>query len=121
VRFSRNRLAHRTALSVCRLHRPVVAVPDDDTIEILHNQRPERILLREIDCPEKGQAFANRAKQAASELVIRRDVTFQKFSKDKYGRTMGEVILHDGTNVIHALAKDGWCWWCRKYVQNLKL
>jgi len=108
-------------LSVCRLHRPVIAVPDGDTVEVPHNQRPERIRLRGIECPKKGQAFAKRAKQAVSELVIRREVTLQKFSKDKYGRTMGEVILPDGTNVIHALANDGWYWWCRMYVPNLKL
>jgi len=26
-----------------------------------------------------------------------------------------EVILPDGTNVNHALVKDGWCGWYRKY------
>jgi hypothetical protein len=25
------------------------------------------------------------------------------------------VLLSDGTNVNHALVKDGWCWWYRKY------
>jgi endonuclease YncB( thermonuclease family) len=25
------------------------------------------------------------------------------------------VVLPDGTNVNHALVKDGWCWWYRKY------
>jgi endonuclease YncB( thermonuclease family) len=108
-------------LSGCRLHRPVVAVLDGDTIEVLHNQRPERIRLRGIDCSEKGQAFAKRAKQAVSELVIRREVTLQKFGKDKYGRTIGKVLLPDGTNVIHALVTDGWYWWCRKYAPNLNL
>jgi endonuclease YncB( thermonuclease family) len=32
---------------------PVVSVLDGDTIEVLHNQRPERIRLNSIDCPEK--------------------------------------------------------------------
>jgi micrococcal nuclease len=35
---------------------PVVSVLDGDTIEVLHNTRPERIRLSGIDCPEKGQA-----------------------------------------------------------------
>jgi hypothetical protein len=26
------------------------------------------------------------------------------------------VLLPDGTDVNHALIKDGWCWWYRKYV-----
>ncbi|MBI3355212.1 MAG: thermonuclease family protein [Nitrospirae bacterium] len=25
------------------------------------------------------------------------------------------MILSDGANVYHALVKDGWCWWYRKY------
>jgi len=31
----------------------VVGVIDGDTLEVLHNQRPERIRLSGIDCPEK--------------------------------------------------------------------
>jgi micrococcal nuclease len=31
----------------------VVRVLDGDTIEVLHNQHPERIRLSGIDCPEK--------------------------------------------------------------------
>ena len=34
---------------------------------------------------------------------------------DKYGRTLGDVFLPDGTNINHALVKEGWCWWYRKY------
>ena len=49
---------------------PVVSVLDGDTIEVLHNTYPERVRLSGIDCPEKGQAFGNRAKQAASALVF---------------------------------------------------
>ena len=52
----------------------VVSVLDGDTIEVLHNQHPERIRLSGIDCPEKGQAFGKRAKQAASELVFGKEV-----------------------------------------------
>ena len=94
---------------------PVVSVLDGDTIEVLHNQHAERIRLSGIDCPEKGQAYGKRAKQAASELVFGKEVSLQTFGKDKYGRTLAEVLLPDGTNVNHTLVKDGWCWWYRKY------
>ena len=94
---------------------PVVAVLDGDTIEVLHNTHPERIRLSGIDCPEKGQAFGNRAKQATSALVFGKDVILQTHGQDKYGRTLGDVFLRDGTNVNHTLVKDGWCWWYRKY------
>jgi micrococcal nuclease len=82
---------------------------DDDTLEVLHNQHPERIRLTSIDCPEKGRAYGKRAKQAASELVFGKAVTLQTHGKDKYGRTIADVLLYDGTNVKHTLVKDGWC------------
>jgi endonuclease YncB( thermonuclease family) len=36
------------------------------------------------------------------------------FGLDKYGRTIADVLLPDGTDVNHALVKEGWCWWYRK-------
>lgn len=93
----------------------VVSVLDGDTIEVLHNTRAERIWLNGIDCPEKGQAYGKKAKQAMSALVFGKEVTLQIYGKDKYGRTIADVFLPDGTNVSHMLVKDGWCWWYRKY------
>ncbi len=94
---------------------PVVSVLDGDTIEVLNGHHAERIRLSGIDCPEKGQAFGQRAKQAASDLAFGKDVTIQTHGHDKYKRTLGDVILPDGTNVNQELVKQGWCWWYRKY------
>lgn len=41
---------------------PVVSVLDGDTIEVMHNQHPDRIRLSGIDCTEKGQAFGKRVR-----------------------------------------------------------
>jgi micrococcal nuclease len=73
------------------------------------------IKLSGIDCPEKGQAFGNNAKHAASDLAFGKDVTVQTHGHDKYKRTFADVRLRDGTNVNHMLVKRGWCWWYRKY------
>jgi len=81
----------------------------------MHNRRAERIRLSGIDCPEKGQAYGQKAKQAASALVFGKDVTLQTHGFDKYGRTLADVLLADGTNVNHTMVKDGRCWWYRKY------
>ena len=94
---------------------PVISILDGDTIEVLHGQRPDRIRLSGIDCPEKGQPYGKRAKQAASELVYKKEVMLQTYGLDKYGRTIADVFLPDGTNVNHTLVKAGWCWWYRKY------
>jgi len=42
-------------------------------------------------------------------------VTIQSHGHDKYGRTLADILLPDGTNVNHMLVKEGWCWWYRKY------
>jgi micrococcal nuclease len=88
-----------------RFTSSVVGVLDGDTIEVLHNQRPERIRLSGVDCPEKGQAYGKKAKLASSELAFGKEVTLQTHGHDKYGRTLADVILPDGTNVNHMLVK----------------
>ena len=42
-------------------------------------------------------------------------VILQTHGKDKFGRTLADVQLSDGTNINHALVKDGWCWWYWKF------
>ena len=51
-------------------------------------------------------------------MVFGKEVTLQTFGKDKYHRTIADVILEDGTNVNHTLVKDDWCWWYRKYAPS---
>ena len=77
---------------------PVVSVLDGDTISVMHNGRAEKVRLSGIDCPEKGQAYGNNAKYAASELVYGKEITLQTYGRDKYGRTLADVFLPDGTN-----------------------
>jgi micrococcal nuclease len=48
-------------------------------------------------------------------LVFGKEVTLQTYGKDKYKRTIADVILPDGLNVNPGLVKEGWCWWYRKY------
>ena len=94
---------------------PVTRILDGNTLEVLHDQHPERIRLSGIDCPEKGQAYGQKSKQAASALVFGKEVTLQTHGKGRYRRTLADVLLLDGTHVNHELAKHGWCWWYRKY------
>lgn len=96
-------------------HGKVIAVLDGDTIEVLHTGKAQRVRLAGIDCPEKKQAFGQRAKQATSTLSFGQNVTIQNTGKDRYGRTLAIVILRDGRNLNHELVRQGWCWWYRKY------
>ena len=83
----------------------VISILDGDTIEVLHNARPERIRLNGIDCPEKGQPHGKKAKHAAAQLVFGKKVTLHTFGKGKYGRTIADVLLPDGTRVNYKLVK----------------
>ena len=99
----------------------VVGVSDGDTITVLHNGKGERIRLHGIDCPEKRQAFGNRAKQFTSKLVFGTTVTVQVVDRDRYGRTVGVVLLPDGRSLNHELVRAGLAWWYRKYSDDQSL
>ncbi len=99
----------------------VVGVSDGDTITVLHNGKGERIRLHGIDCPEKRQAFGNRAKQFTSNLVFAKTVTVQVMDRDRYGRTVGEVLLPDGRSLNHELVRAGLAWMYRRYTDDQSL
>lgn len=96
----------------------VVAVLDGDTIDVLHNGQAERIRLNGIDCPEKKQPFGQKAKQFTSALVFGKEVTVHPKTMDRHKRTVGDVLLPDGTNVNRELVKAGLAWWYRKYSKD---
>jgi endonuclease YncB( thermonuclease family) len=89
------------AAAVSEYQGEVVRILDGDTIEVLHNNKAERIRLHGIDCPEKGQAYGNNAKHAASNLAFGMEVTLQTHGLDKYGRTLADVLLPDSTTLLH--------------------
>ncbi len=70
------------------------------------------------DCPEKRQAFGNRAKQFTSKLVFGKTVTVQVLGRDRYGRTVGVVLLPDGRSLNHELVRAGLAWWYRRYAPD---
>jgi endonuclease YncB( thermonuclease family) len=82
----------------------VVSVLDRDTIEVLHDEKPERIRLYGIDCPEKWQAFGQKAKQATSSLLFGKDVRVETHGRDKHRRTLGTVFQGE-MNVNQELVK----------------
>ena len=90
---------------------PVVAVIDGDTIDVMHDGQSERVRLDAVDCPERGQAFGARAKQFTSSLVFGQNVTVRSSGQDRYGRTIGDVLLPDGRSLNQELVKSGMAWW----------
>lgn len=99
----------------------VVSVKDGDTIVVLKDQEQITIRLEGIDCPESGQAFGNKAKQACSELCFGKTVTVKATGKDRYGRTLAQIVLPDGKELHRELVRQGYAWWYRKYSNDERL
>jgi micrococcal nuclease len=99
----------------------VVGVSDGDTITVMRLDRGEKVRLYGIDCPEKGQAFGNRAKQFTSEMVFGKEVLVKTHGCDKYGRILGEVFMPDGTSLNQELVRNGLAWWFKRYVKDVTL
>jgi micrococcal nuclease len=93
----------------------VVRVKDGDTIVVLHEGKRLDVRLEGIDCPESGQAFGQRAKQATSGLAQGKTLRVPPTGTDKYGRTLANITLPDGRNLSQELVRQGYAWWFRKY------
>ena len=93
----------------------VIGVVDGDTIDVMHNGKAERIRLYGIDCPEKKQSYGRKAKEVTSTLAYRKIVAVMVKSHDRYGRTIGKVILPNGKSLNSELVRAGYAWWYRKY------
>ena len=57
-------------------------------VHLLVDRQQLRIRLAEIDTPEKGQPYGNRARQALSDLIFDRAVRVVELDRDRYGRVI---------------------------------
>lgn len=107
----------------------VVSVSDGDTITVLDaDHQQHKIRLSGIDAPEKAQPFGQRSKENLSRLVFGRDVTVEWRKKDRYGRTVGKVMVAEPAcreaicpktlDSCHAQIVAGMAWWYRQYAKE---
>jgi micrococcal nuclease len=97
----------------------VVGISDGDTLTILTaGKTPAKKRLAGIDAPESGQDFGARAKQAASSIAFGKTVLVIEHDRDRYGRTLAEIILPDGRSMNREMVGQGMAWWYRKYAAN---
>ena len=97
----------------------VIGISDGDTITVLRDGREQvKIRLYGIDCPEKRQAWGNRATQATKRLCVGKMVDVQKIDIDRYGRTVAIVTLPDGRTLQEMLMVEGMAWVWPKYCKQ---
>lgn len=74
----------------------VVGVSYGDTITVLSQDKQQtKIRLDSIDAPEKNQGFGQASKKYLSNLVYRKDITYEAHIIDKYGRMVASVWIDD--------------------------
>lgn len=74
----------------------VVAVADGDTVTVLDETKTQhKIRVAGIDAPEKAQPFGQRSKENLSAIALKRHVEVIWSKKDRYGRTVGKVMVAD--------------------------
>lgn len=98
----------------------VIGVTDGDTITVLVNKETVKVRLEGIDAPESGQSYGIKSKQALSDTVFGKTVTVKKTGTDRYGRTIGIVVVGN-IDANAKLVEDGWAWHFKKYNDEQRL
>lgn len=96
----------------------VVGIADGDTLTVLDSNRQQhKVRLSGIDAPEKAQPFGDRAKANLDRLTFNKNVTVEWRKLDRYGRTIGKVMVGD-TDANLAQVSMGMAWWYRGYAKE---
>ena len=97
-------------LNSLELKGKVIAINDGDTIKILTKDKTTyTIRLKDIDAPEKSQAFGNSSKKNLSNYIFNKTVRVEYLHYDKYKRVLGTVYYRN-KNINIAQVKDGFAW-----------
>jgi endonuclease YncB( thermonuclease family) len=100
------------AIITVSLKSVVTQVKDGDSIVVTYGTE---VRLSHIDAPEWDQPWGDQARERIMELTQGVRVRLKCKGKDRYGRTLAEVILPDGRILNHVLVQEGLAWHYRRY------
>lgn len=92
-------------------------VQDGDTFKLPDNET--RVRLWGIDAPEKGQAYADEARDRLKELCEGKAVRLEIKDTDSYGRKTA-IVWKGKTNINLQLVKEGLAWHYAYYAPDAK-
>ncbi|WP_225748503.1 thermonuclease family protein [Eikenella sp. Marseille-P7795] len=97
----------------------VVGIKDGDTFTCLTDGRRQiTVRMAQIDAPEKGQPFGQKAKSTLSEYIHGQTVRLEESGFDRYGRTLAEVYDERGRNINMLMVQAGLAWAYKEYMTN---
>jgi|GEM_PF-461727 len=97
------------------LRGTISRVVDGDTVDLLDNgMQRHRIRLFGIDAPESRQAFGRQATVFLADMLEGQRVEVVRKDKDRYGRTIGQIMLH-GRDINRLMVQKGYAWAYRHY------
>lgn len=104
-----------------RLTLKVVGVHDGDTFTGLNDSKEQvKVRLDAVDAPELGQPYGEASKKALSDKIFGNSVTVITKKRDRYGRTIGHVIV-EKRDVNLELLEEGAAWHYEEYDHNKRL
>ena len=94
----------------------VVAVPEGDALEVLHEGTVFFIRLQDVDAPEIGQPYGKEAQVFVESLALGKRAKVSTVGPLRAGisHQKGTVTLASGFNLSHELLKAGLAWWDRQ-------
>ena len=97
----------------------VLSIGDGDTVRVLDGQQRVTVRLACIDAPEMSQQpYGIRSRQFLQDLLpIGSDVTVRIQTKDRYGRTVAELINNQG-NINQQMIRRGHAFAYRRYLKQ---
>lgn len=96
----------------CSSGQVVIDVIDGDS---LITSKGIEVRLSHIDAPEYNQPWGAEAKAFVKQMALNNVVKLRSMGKDKYGRTLAEVILPDGRNLNQRLIMEGLAWHYQRF------
>jgi endonuclease YncB( thermonuclease family) len=96
-------------------------VLDGDSLRVRTPEGREiEVRLADIDAPERGQPYADRARQALTDLVLDQSVDARFNDTDNYGRIVARIYV-GAVDVSGEMLRRGLAWVYRDYVRDRSL
>lgn len=94
----------------------VIDVLDGDSVVVKMDAGRVEVRLFGIDAPEHKQAYSDSARKGLEDLVNNRDVELLPVEKDRFGRTVAQLLRKsDRLNVNQEMLRRGHAWVYRQY------